>query len=140
MTDEKEIMYVVTSGEYSDYCINGVFSSEELAKAYIKEKGGHIEMYYLNDDAMPLIEYRIEVIDKGGNVLYNVEDSRGTYSKDYHGCYWDTRDSYYFYVTLPVSKANADVALKIVQDWYMQIKALNLRLRDWGIVTEGKVM
>lgn len=33
------IAYVVTSGSYSDYSIRGVFSSQEKAEAYIRERG-----------------------------------------------------------------------------------------------------
>ncbi|PKL76789.1 MAG: hypothetical protein CVV27_08445 [Candidatus Melainabacteria bacterium HGW-Melainabacteria-1] len=33
--DDAQFVYVVTSGEYSDYQIHGVFSTEELAQDYI---------------------------------------------------------------------------------------------------------
>lgn len=32
-------VYVVTSGSYSDYGINAIFSTEELANAYVNEAG-----------------------------------------------------------------------------------------------------
>lgn len=37
----REIVYVVTSGEYSDYGIRAIFSTRELADAYIAECNRH---------------------------------------------------------------------------------------------------
>lgn len=43
-------IYLVTSGEYSNYGINGVFSSEQLAKEFIeKHKDGGIEEWELDE-------------------------------------------------------------------------------------------
>jgi len=45
-------IYVVTFGEYSDYKIEGIFNTKELAKEYIcKSSYGryHIEEYELNN-------------------------------------------------------------------------------------------
>jgi hypothetical protein len=35
--DDKELVYVVTTGEYADYEIIGIFKTEKLAKECIKE-------------------------------------------------------------------------------------------------------
>ena len=45
-----KIIYIVTSGEYSDYSIDGVFESKELAEQAINqvEYSVRIEEYYLN--------------------------------------------------------------------------------------------
>ena len=66
-------IYVVTSGEYSDYSIDGVFESKELAEqAMSKLKySGQIEEYYLN------------ALHKENPVYWRVEFD--TYSD-----YWDT--------------------------------------------------
>ena len=45
-------IYIVTSGEYSDYHIDAVFSTKEKAKAYIQQKGTEydIEEYELDEE------------------------------------------------------------------------------------------
>ena len=133
---EKKIIYLVTEGEYSDYHIEGVFSSRELAEEYISGdcKDGSIEEYYLDDKAIPLVEYEISVND----TFYDVVYTRNVHSWYRHGYYWRGGHVYYFSVVLPISKANAEVALKIVQDWFTQIKAMNLDFRSWRIVTRKR--
>lgn len=42
-------IYLVTSGEYSDYCVEGVFSSEKLAKEFAVKSGGEIEPWVLDE-------------------------------------------------------------------------------------------
>lgn len=52
-------IYVVTSGEYSDYCINAVFTNKEKAMEYIAIRAGqsdfsedlHMEEYDTMDDS-----------------------------------------------------------------------------------------
>ncbi len=51
--DEPKTAYVVTSGEYSDYHIDGVFSDEEKANVFAdKESGRSVEEYDVDDEQM----------------------------------------------------------------------------------------
>ena len=133
---EKKIIYLVTEGEYSGYHIEGVFSSRELAEKYISGdcKDGSIEEYYLDDKAIPLVEYEILV----DNDSYKLIFTRGTYSWEGHGHYWRDGNTYYFRVVLPISKANAEVAIKVLQDWWTQVKGMNLDFQSWGIITKRR--
>lgn len=86
---EKDIVYVVTSGEYSDYCIRAVFSSREGAEEYTKNAGeiGHktwaedtvnIEEWNLDNEAEAkmLSVYREGLMLDDGSVkeVYAYED------------------------------------------------------------------
>ena len=42
-------IYIVTSGEYSDYGIDAVFTDKELAEKFIKEQKGEIEVWEANE-------------------------------------------------------------------------------------------
>ncbi len=54
-------IYIVTSGEYSDYGIDAVFSSKELAKKYIKFKSRVSSAYY---DCAHIEEYILDELPK----------------------------------------------------------------------------
>ncbi len=43
------VIYLVTSGEYSDYSVDGAFSSEKLANQFIKIAGGSIEPWEMDE-------------------------------------------------------------------------------------------
>ncbi len=67
------IVYVVTEGEYSDYRIEGLFSTREMAQAYLdRSKHGYqrnrkIEEYHLDElrDHELVKVYCVEVDEKG---------------------------------------------------------------------------
>ena len=42
-------IYIVTSGEYSDYGIDAVFTDKEPAEKFIKEQKGEIEVWEANE-------------------------------------------------------------------------------------------
>ena len=53
-------IYVVTEGEYSDYCIYGVFTKEKKAERYAYLIGGSVEEYEADEANNPeqlMIEY-----------------------------------------------------------------------------------
>lgn len=51
--DKPKTAYVVTSGEYSDYSIDGVFSDKEKANVFAgKESGRGVEEYDIDDEQM----------------------------------------------------------------------------------------
>lgn len=69
-TTEKEnpTIYIVTSGEYSDYRIEAVFTDEKLAKDYIKKigDGGKIEKYTANEYYSKNTFYNYKVAFRNG--------------------------------------------------------------------------
>jgi hypothetical protein len=71
---EKKMIYLVSSGYYSDYGINAVFSQKILAKKYIDltgDKGFNIEEYELNPNEIHIVQGRslyFLQINKNGDV------------------------------------------------------------------------
>lgn len=60
--DEPKTAYVVTSGEYSDYHIDGVFSDKEKADFFADKDGDRsVEEYDIDDEQMLRQEYWYEV-------------------------------------------------------------------------------
>ena len=107
-------IYVVTSGEYSDYGIDSIFDTKELAEKYIASfnKGGwnemDIEEWCLNPNEEELKEgkkaYRIRM-DKEGNATeiewadsaFGFKDEMGdgvsfTYNNKLMNCYCFAKD------------------------------------------------
>ena len=69
--EEKKIIYLVTSGCYSDYMVERVFSTRELAETYVDaecvSRGAEIEEYPLDEPVkrrMSLRRIRIRMKDK----------------------------------------------------------------------------
>jgi hypothetical protein len=61
--DSQQKIYIVTSGEYSDYSIDGVFSTEENAQAYVNRRNADttIEVYTID-----------KMVDYQNKTLYSV--------------------------------------------------------------------
>ncbi len=51
-------VYIVTTGNYEDYIIEAVFSTEEKAKEYVKEKEASLLPY--KDNSLDIEEYEID--------------------------------------------------------------------------------
>ena len=83
---ENKIIYAVTSGCYSDYRIDALFDTKELAEKFIKSVNNRdfndIEEYDLNPKEYELNNnYKVYFIrmDEKGNVLH-IEETDNTYS------------------------------------------------------------
>lgn len=79
MTEQLRV-YIVTSGTYSDYRINKVFSKKELAEAYLEQikdidSDWSIEEYLLDEDT-DLIQRRVYVY-----TLFSEEAQRAPYCR-----------------------------------------------------------
>ena len=139
MTKPK-IIYIVTSGEYSDYRIDGVFSSKENAELYIRleEPRGDIEEWEL--DAYVLAMKRglsgfLIVMQRDGTTLRAERESlRYTPSHPtaiFYGenCGWhEARGA----MRIDVLAKSKEHAIKIANDTRRQIVAEN----RWGINPE----
>lgn len=131
--------YVVTSGRYSDYFIQGVFTKKEQAKAFIIEKAEECDGGWYGSD------YRIEEYEIGKG--YRISD-KDIYLVEYNGKKWnvESTDEYYHinpdeaviserfpyqrvddakwtYRRYIITNRGEGVALKIAQDEFYQIKA-----------------
>lgn len=119
-------LYVVTSGEYSDYGINSIFSTKEKAQAYIDRSnklgidnylGWNIEEYELDENAT--VEF----------VLVNYSPSGNAFSFKYMDEYYasqtypkETWDGLAFIFKVRYNP-NVDVMKKSVYDQYARFKA-----------------
>lgn len=93
MKEEKnKMIYIVTSGEYSDYTIERVFSTEAKAREYLDTKG---------DD------YRIEVFDVDEPVVREEQTFRIVFGVD----------GDYIGVSVPVSDYKADL-IHFITTWH----------------------
>jgi hypothetical protein len=131
-------IYIVTSGEYSDYNINAIFSTEELAQAFIDSFKARsycdmcIEDYDLDPNANDIKQKRRPYwvrIDKEGNVdSIEIVDSA-----IWFGCeIADARISYTYnlqYMNVYCFANDNNHAIKIAGEKRAQILAANL----WGV-------
>jgi hypothetical protein len=90
MSNEKTV-YVVTTGEYSDYGIDAIFDNEPDAKEFARVKAGHVTPWVLNKAPQcPRGKLRYGMMfDANGNVeegpnheTYDLQ--RGPSVKDWH--------------------------------------------------------
>lgn len=120
MSRMMKTIYIVTSGCYSDYSIDAVFSTKEKAEAYIvslnepKDKYGpsQIEEYELDEDGDYLVsggKYWDVEMDKEGNVV-DVKLGRHSAKDGWWNCY-----SQIFYVG-SIAARDAEHAVKIANE------------------------
>ena len=125
-------MFIVTSGCYSDYQIEAVFSSEERAKEYINANG--------TDDNWEISEYNVdsESVDKV-NAIYGVDIDVNTGEVTVFGrCKQDTGWDYSHYserrdcilydghrgVRMWIESDSMERVKKVASERWMQVKAL----------------
>lgn len=126
-----DIVFIVTSGDYSDYQIEAVFSTREKAEAYINAKGTdydwEVNEYELDlestecHDAM----YNLTIDVVTGNVSVNGRKEQGT-----GWCKFDiARKDCFLYdgsknVRMWLSSDSLERVKKVASERWMQIKAL----------------
>jgi hypothetical protein len=123
---EKKI-YIVTSGEYSEYEINAVFSTKEKANAYIQQHGTYydIEEYDLDEEVekktqLWSIVFCIEdgKFDEANPISYNK-------NKEVDTCYVEERfgDGKMYYIIFLVDADSMNRAVKIARERFAAVKA-----------------
>jgi hypothetical protein len=130
-------IYVITSGEYSDYNINCVFSTRQLAEAYVEKYSAEemrIEEYELDTEQMrlndPRKNYRVRIYKNGdaeaqeGVMVDEDDDEEDDYF--YQSLWNDPINLYLQFVCLADSKEHA---IKIANEKRIQHIANN----TWGI-------
>lgn len=140
-------VYVITTGEYSDYSICAIFSTKEKANEYIQQHGTEyrIEEYNLDEEVVKEVQlWRIDVSLKD-NSLVEVS-ALGYRDKDYQDKCRDTCSVYETFrdgncIKFFVDADSMDKAIKIVSERFAAIKAneyILLRLtRPYGIGAYG---
>ena len=130
----KQIAYVVTSGSYSDYGIDGVFSTKEKAQEFIDMviEAGHsnepgIEEWEIDGDYLPhgfqrgLKSFCIRMKENGDAVECN---QNTVYGMNHGNPAWDVNNDLFMWVYAKDEKH----AVKIVNEKRAMIIANN----EWG--------
>lgn len=121
---EQNIVYIVTSGEYSDYSIHAVFSTKEKAEEYIAHNGYFSDSYeieeYVMDGEQPDMSKKLYEID----IDYNTFDANLVFIYSYSQEQVDTfkmidSDTMRMWILTTDSKR----AIKIASERLGQIKA-----------------
>ena len=125
---EKKI-YIVTSGDYSEYNINAVFTTKEKANEYIQQHGTEyrVEEYNLDEEVDKEVKlWRIDISLKDNSLI---EVSALAYrDKDYQDKRRDTCSVYETFrngncMKFFVDADSMDKAIKIVSERFAAIKA-----------------
>lgn len=115
-------IYIVTSGEYSDYCIRAVFSTKEKADEYIQQHGtdSSIEVFDIDEEVKK--ETKIwRVVMRFDNFKVSECTVWGSYIKDAFEYLLDWNGI--GYINLYLEADCMDRAIKIASERIAQIKA-----------------
>lgn len=128
--EEEKFIYVVTSGSYSDYSIDKIFSSRKLAEDWIGDfiDSFHIEEHRLDDmdgkqDLAVCWDCNFDIVKKclismcAGSEARLLDDPLSVYHDHY-------RDRWVMSVHLP-RKYNQEKCIKTLSDITAQLIALN---------------
>ena len=120
-------IYVVTSGEYSDYCINAVFTDRKQAELYCAVENGKRGNYYRCD----IEEYEADTPVLEGEVYYGIRftaKKRVSYTETIYSTMpvefkkVDRRDDYL--IEIPTNQAyHAERRRRIAQDYLAKMRA-----------------
>ena len=121
-------IYIVTSGEYSDYGINAVFSTMKRAQEYRQQHGTgvSIEVYDVDEDVKKETKvWRVAIRFDNFKVSECLAglwgDGFGSYMKDTFEYYLDWEDKEYIHLFIEADCM--DRAIKIASERIAQIKA-----------------
>jgi len=125
-------IYIVTSGCYSDYRINHVFSTRELADRWIGERAGEdysAEEYEID----PIVDFTENIktsigvdMNKDGSVRNIRDDGYGAYYKEARVRLWlDYRDTPTPYLETVILTRDRESAIKTTNDIRIRLLALD---------------
>ena len=124
-----EKIYIVTSGEYSDYQINAVFSTGEKAEEYVDAYGSdyRIEEYPVDDTPVENKEsiWLVSIDWKTGEALSANPENYDSYYTDKVDTvqYQDT--GFYKYLNFVLESDSMERVKKVASERFMQVKALH---------------
>lgn len=123
----KKKVYVVTSGEYSDYSIKAVFSTRKKANEYIQQFGTDclIEEYDLDEEIKATRQlWKIVFAVKDGKLNEaNIQDYNEEHLRD--TCIVSTNWYNDYLIRFYVDADTMDRAIKIANERFVAIKANN---------------
>lgn len=119
---EKKI-YIVTSGNYSDYSIDAVFSTKEKAVDYVEQHGTYfrIEEYDIGEEVEKKAQLWVMIFSIKDNKLLQAYVTDGEENKKVDTCYIDKSftDEIRFYVYAD----SMNSAVKIASERFAAVKA-----------------
>lgn len=118
----KRTIYIVTEGEYSDYGIRGVFSTQAKAQAYVDGNGGDIEEWGLDEFAgwIKRTHFRAKIRLSDGAILqeWNYQATADPHKRSEDVQQWKGRDDMQMCATSLVSAEHArKLAVEARQNW-----------------------
>lgn len=121
-------IYIVTSGEYSDYCINAVFSTMKRAQEYRQQRGTDfsIEVYDVDEEVKK--EMKVWEVKMRFDNFKVSECTAGLWGNGWRADMKDTFEYYLDwenreYISLFIEADCMDRAIKIASERIAQIKA-----------------
>lgn len=146
-------VYIVTSGEYSDYGIEQVYSNNEQAELHARLKDGRVEEYELLDVYEPEDDEDKVILERAlkGDYPYsmkvsiNQDGSVSAYVEPYNDCGYDEfnimkpfRFSWGRQITWSgeIFAKDKSHAQKVLDDYVIQIKAMGYE--HWDKIKEVK--
>ena len=125
---ESDKVYIVTSGDYSDYTIEAVFSTIEKAKEYVDAHGSDycIEKYPVDDAEVKKNEsiWLVSVKWKTGEVISANSQNYSEYYADKEGTV-QYKKSCGEYLDIVLISDSMTRATKVASERFMQVKALH---------------
>ena len=123
------IIYVVTSGDYSDYMINAVYSDKDKADEYRKNfKCDDVKEYELNPSPIPLRFIQVDMKDNGDvcGIRHEISD------ENISGILWYIKSRNMF--SWNVQTTDEERAIKVANEKRIQILANNC----WNDITKTR--
>lgn len=121
----KKKIYIVTSGEYSDYRIDAVFTTKEKAVDYVEQHGTRysIEEYELDEEVEKKTQLWTVVfcVDNGKLVDGNTRSFKEDEVRD--TCFVELSWNGKLYITFYVDADSMDRAIKIARERFAAVKA-----------------
>ena len=123
-----EQVYIVTSGEYSDYTIEAVFSTRKKAEEYVDAHGSdyRVEEYPVDDAEVKKNEsiWLVSVNWKTGEVISANPEDFDEYYADKEGTV-QYKKSWDEYLDIVLMSDSMERAKKVAAERFMQVKALH---------------
>ena len=123
---EKKI-YIVTSGEYSDYHIEAVFTTKEKAVEYVEQHGTYYDIEEYD------IDKEVEKKTQLWSIVFCIEDGKFdeanpisyNKNKEVDTCYVEERfgDGKMYYIIFLVDADSMNRAVKIARERFAAVKA-----------------
>ena len=124
------IVYILTTGSYSSYEIEGVFLDKDKAEKVANERGYDIEEYLVDRNDFDGYLYHIYIQENGWVKVEWSDFENSKYAKDVIEFIGPNNDgSYYMLLNIFIKGDKDNIrAVKIVSDYWAIIKANNLWL------------